>query len=206
MQMREGNRKEHHQTLQFGTLTSNLLFEGPLKKDKGAYLIGGRYFIPSLLISIFDKTQNSRSLTIPKLGFYDLTAKLSYDIGTKNTLYGSFYMGNDYMGSVSYDSETIDDQGEKLKMEGENSLKWGNLIGSLRLSSKLSSKLFLTTTAYYSHLENNKITKYTTNVGDYQKGITSSSLDEIGIKTNAEHSINRNHKLFYGVQASHQIF
>ena len=50
------------------------------------------------------------------------------------------------------------------------------------------------------------ITKYTTNVGDYQKGITSSSLDEIGIKTNAEHSINRNHKLFYGVQASHQIF
>ena len=206
MQMREGNRKEHHQTLQFGTLTSNVLFEGPLKKNKGAYLIGGRYFIPSILINIFENSQKSRSITIPKLGFYDITAKLSYDISKKNTLYGSFYMGNDNMGSVSYDSEAIDDQGDRLKMKGENGLKWGNMIGSLRLSSRLSSNLFLSNTLYYSHLENNKTTKYSTNVGDYQNGITTSSLDEIGLKTNAEHNININHKLFYGVHVSHQFF
>ena len=76
---KEGNSKEFHANGGIGLVASRLLAEGPLKKDKGSFLFGGRSSYAHLFLPLFDIDNVAY--------FYDLNTKLSYKLNDKNNIY-----------------------------------------------------------------------------------------------------------------------
>lgn len=66
-----------------GLISSRLLVQGPIKKDKASFLLAGRTSYAHLFLA-----EN-------KVLFYDLNAKFNYRLGAHNTLNFSGYLGND---------------------------------------------------------------------------------------------------------------
>ncbi|MBT8264441.1 MAG: TonB-dependent receptor, partial [Muriicola sp.] len=73
---KEGNSKEFKMSGGIGAVASRLLAEGPIIKDKAAFLIGGRASYAHLFLPVFD-IEN-------KAYFYDLNTKLSFTINENN--------------------------------------------------------------------------------------------------------------------------
>lgn len=147
MKMKEGDRNNHNQTLQVGLITLEASTDGPINKGRGSYAVSGRMFTPYLLL----QASKSLKLGLPMYNFYDLTAKVVYDLNERHTLALSGYTGSDDMGlSVSNDNINtfygdltgegdVVDSGEKY--EFDSGLSWSNSIASLALNSKLSDNL-----------------------------------------------------------------
>jgi hypothetical protein len=70
-------------------LISSRLLEGPLVKDKGSFLIGGRSSYGHLFLKLSEEQKNN------SVYFYDLNAKLSYKLDPNNNLFLSGYFGRD---------------------------------------------------------------------------------------------------------------
>lgn len=206
MNMREGNRKEHQQSLQLGTTTASVHVEGPINGGKGSYLVGGRYFIPDLFLRAYAESlvNNEGSGTF---GFYDITAKVSYDLGDKNTIYANFYTGRDALNIGYKYSGTDRNNNEKFETKSSSGLNWGNIVGSVRLSSQLSNRLFMNTTAYYSLLTNEKISEYSDMVlNENNHSSIKSKMGELGVKMLLQQNVNSWYNLSYGLHISTQNF
>lgn len=203
MNINEGNRNRHQQSLQIGTTTASAVFEGPITKGKGSYFVGGRYFIPDLFLRLGSAFLKDASM-IPVFGFYDITAKLSYDLDSRNTMYLSFYTGHDALKLTFNDSGISADT--EYRTRSKAGVSWGNMVGSVRLSSKLTNRIFLNTTLYYSHLSNSKISDYKEFIEP--KTVLSdvrSKMGELGLKANMQHNINSWYDdLSYGVNLAYQ--
>ena len=86
---KDGNKRAFGATGGIGLLASRLLLEGPIVKDKGSFLIGGRSTYAHLFIPLVDSGNENVAY------FYDLNTKLSYDIDDQNKLFLSGYFGRD---------------------------------------------------------------------------------------------------------------
>lgn len=207
--MRDGNRYEHKQALQLGTTTLSATLEGPLKKGKGSYLFSGRQFTPYLLMQGIYSCLSKANATLPQFNFYDITGKLSYDLGKSNSLYLSFYKGSDLFGSNYWDSEREYYNSNKVEhiSKSKAGVRWGNTIASLRWNSVLNRKLFMNTIVYYSFLGNDKFSEFTNYKEDYRyDSRIKSQMDEVGFKTNFNYSVTQNYKINFGTNLSQQFF
>lgn len=129
---KEGNSKKFKANGGIGIVSSRLLLEGPLKKDKGAFLIGGRSSYAHLFLPLFDNDN--------KAYFYDLNTKLNYKINKNNNLYASGYFGRDVF---SISNSFINTYGNSVI-----NLRWNHLF-----SDKLFSNLSLIYSDYFYGLE-----------------------------------------------------
>src|SRR5690606_25002776 len=111
-----------------GIVSSRLLIEGPLKKDRISFLLGGRTSYAHLFLPLFDINNEAY--------FYDLNTKLSYKIDDKNNLYVSGYFGRDVF--------FIADSFENV---------YGNSILNLRWNHLFSNKLFTRSEEHTSELQ-----------------------------------------------------
>ena len=84
---KEGNKNEFHGNGGIGLVASRILLEGPLKKEKGSFLFGGRSTYAHLFLPLFDIDNIAY--------FYDLNTKLSYRLDAENKIYLSGYFGRD---------------------------------------------------------------------------------------------------------------
>jgi hypothetical protein len=84
---KDGNSKEFHMNGGVGLITSRILAEGPIVKDKGSFLIGGRASYAHLFLRLADNDNTAY--------FYDLNTKLNYKLNANNNLYLSGYFGRD---------------------------------------------------------------------------------------------------------------
>ena len=84
---KDGNSKSFQMNGGIGLISSRLLAEGPIVKDKGSFLIGGRGSYAHLFLKLADNDNAAY--------FYDLNAKLSYKLDDRNSLYMSGYFGRD---------------------------------------------------------------------------------------------------------------
>ncbi|NKI25979.1 TonB-dependent receptor [Arenibacter sp. 6A1] len=84
---KEGNSKTFKMSGGIGAVSSRLLLEGPLKQEKGAFLIGGRASYAHLFLPLFDNKN--------KAYFYDLNTKLNYKLNDHNNILLSGYFGRD---------------------------------------------------------------------------------------------------------------
>ncbi|MEO1012811.1 MAG: TonB-dependent receptor, partial [Bacteroidota bacterium] len=84
---REGNKKEFKMNGGIGAISSKLLLEGPIVKDRGSFLVAGR----SSYAHLFLQAAGEDNLA----SFYDLNTKLSYKLNDNNNLYASGYFGRD---------------------------------------------------------------------------------------------------------------
>ncbi|WP_179354637.1 TonB-dependent receptor [Winogradskyella vidalii] len=122
---KEGNSKSFHMNGGIGLISSRLLAEGPIKKDKGSFLIGGRSSYAHLFLPLFDLDNTAY--------FYDLNTKLSYNINANNNIYLSGYFGRDVF---------------KISDSFENS--FGNSVLNFRWNHLFSEKIFSNLSLIYS--------------------------------------------------------
>ena len=122
---KEGNSKMLKINGGIGAVASRLLVEGPIKKDKAAFLIGGRGTYAHLFLPLFDVDNSAY--------FYDLNTKLSYNINNKNSIFLSGYFGRDVF-SISESFVNT----------------YGNSVGNFRWNYLFSDKLFSNLSLIYS--------------------------------------------------------
>lgn len=122
---KEGNSKEFHMNGGIGLISSRLLAEGPISKDRGSFLVAGR----ASYAHLFLKLSNNKNSAY----FYDLNTKLSYKLNDNNNLYLSGYFGRDVFDLNSSFMNT-----------------YGNTVFNLRWNHLFSDKLFSNMSMIYS--------------------------------------------------------
>ncbi len=122
---KEGNSKDFNVTGGIGLVSSRLLIEGPIKKEKISFLVGGRASYAHLFLPLFDNDN--------KAYFYDLNTKINYRINDRNSIFFSGYFGKDVFG--------ISDNFVN---------KYGNSVGNLRWNHLFTDKLFSNLSLIYS--------------------------------------------------------
>ena len=180
---REGDRRNHRQSLTVGTLSLAGTLDGPIKRDKGSYLISARYFFPEAVLAIVDNAV--------RYGFYDVTGKLTYDIHRNHTLSLGIYSGDDHM--------------KNKEDHAENGFGWGNTTASLRLESRWNDNLRSSVVAYYTYLQNRQETKFKDD-GFSNWGKTTFKTHEFGARMTFDQRLSHIWMLEYGAAFSHQRF
>jgi len=125
---KDGNSKDYHVNGGIGLISSRLLAEGPIVKDKGSFLVGGRGSYAHLFLKLTDNDNTAY--------FYDLNAKLNYKLNENNSLYLSGYFGRDVFGLAN--------SFENIYGNSTLNLRWNHLF-----SDKLFSNLSLIYSDYY---------------------------------------------------------
>ncbi|PCJ96928.1 MAG: hypothetical protein COA50_06450 [Flavobacteriaceae bacterium] len=129
---KEGNSKEFKMSGGIGAVASRLLAEGPIVKDKSAFLIGGRASYAHLFLPLFDIKN--------KAYFFDLNAKLNHKINENNNIFLSGYFGRDVF---SLSDNFVNTYGNTVM-----NFRWNHLF-----SNKLFSNLSFIYSDYYYGLE-----------------------------------------------------
>ena len=122
---RDGNSKTFKAQGGIGVISSRLLAEGPIVKDKGSFLVGGRSSYAHLFLKF---TDNSNSAY-----FYDLNTKLNYKLDDKNKLLLSAYFGRDVF---------------SINQNFKNT--YGNAVLNLRWNHVFSQNIFSNLSVIYS--------------------------------------------------------
>ena len=131
---KEGNSNKFSMNGGIGLISSRILAEGPIKKEKGSFLIGGRSSYAHLFLPLFDNNNIAY--------FYDLNTKLSYELDPKNNIYLSGYFGRDVF--------NISDSFENTYGNTVLNFRWNHLF-----NDKLFSNLSLIYSDYYYGLDLN---------------------------------------------------
>ncbi|MGB1451521.1 MAG: TonB-dependent receptor, partial [Marinirhabdus sp.] len=122
---KEGNSKGFKINGGIGLVASRLLAEGPIVKDKAAFLVGGRASYAHLFLPLFNVKN--------KAYFYDLNTKLNYRLNEKNNIFLSGYFGRDLFSLNESFSNT-----------------YGNAVVNFRWNHIFSDKLFSNLSVIYS--------------------------------------------------------
>ncbi len=134
--MKEGNLNEYQGEGSIGVISSRLMFEGPIIRERSSFLIAGRRTYIDQLARPFQ-----RSLTRYGADFYDLNLKVNYILSNNDRIYLSAYTGGDNFG---YDKRYVPPEtgvNDRLIFD----LGWGNRLISLRWNRLLGDQLFANT-------------------------------------------------------------
>ena len=159
-----------------GLISSRLLIEGPIKKEKGSFLIGGRSSYAHLFLPLIESIDNNIAY------FYDLNTKLSYTINENNNIYLSGYFGRDV-----------------FKISNLFDVSYGNSVANFRWNHLFTKKLFSNLSLIYSNYD------YTLDFGlanfDWNLGI-----NNFNFKYDFKHYINDRVKFEYGLNSIYYKF
>jgi hypothetical protein len=134
IKMKEGNKTKYQTEGGLGLISGNLTFQGPIQKNKSSFIISARRSYIDLFLHLTSKTTKYR--------FYDVNAKVNYELGKNDHLFISAFKGNDdaaYTGSNSLNYGT----------------NFGNTTASLRWNHLYGNKIFSNTSLIYNdyHLQ-----------------------------------------------------
>lgn len=173
---KDGSSKGFHVNGGIGLISSRILVEGPLVKDKGSFLIGGRSSYAHLFLKLSEEQKNNAAY------FYDLNTKLSYKLNPKNNLYLSGYFGRDVF--------SLNKSFTNIYGNSTLNLRWNHLF-----SDKLFSNLSLIYSDYYYGLDL-----------DFVGFKWDSGIKNYNIKYDFKNYISDTFKLNYGVNAIYYDF
>lgn len=173
---KDGSSKNFHMNGGIGLVSSRLLLEGPIVKDKGSFLIGGRGSYAHLFLKLSEDNKDNSAY------FYDLNAKLSYKLNDNNNLYLSGYFGRDVF--------SLNKSFTNIYGNSTLNLRWNHLY-----SDKLFSNLSLIYSDYYYGLDL-----------DYVGFKWDSGIQNYNIKYDFKHYISDKFKLNYGVNGIYYDF
>lgn len=91
VKMQEGNKKKFGGAGGIGPLTSHLMLETPIKKEKGSIILGYRTTYSNWIL----KNLKDESFRNSKANFYDLSLHISQQLNTKNFIYITGYLSKD---------------------------------------------------------------------------------------------------------------
>jgi len=146
IRQREGSSKKFKGEGGLGLLFSRLTLEGPIKKEKLSFLVSGRRSYFDLFFPLF------KSLKKNKVYFYDLNAKLSWDINENNKLFVSGYFGADAM-KLKFEEEIDSEEGNNPQQNKQSEtidFQWKNATTTVRWNHIFSDKLFMNVSGIFS--------------------------------------------------------
>ncbi len=171
--MKEGNKLKYQAEGGIGLLSNNLTLQGPIEKNKSSFIVSARISHINLLL----KRVTSKSNTYK---FYDLNAKMNFELGMKDHLFISFFKGND---NAAYNNP--------------NSLNYitdfGNSTGTIRWNHLFGSKIFSNTSIIY----NDYNLALSTSQNNYYS-VLYTAIRDITLKTDFTLTPNPKHKLKAG--------
>jgi hypothetical protein len=188
IRMKEGSRDRLGVAGGVSLIASRLAVEGPMLKNKGSFMMAGRYCYAGTayraVSGVLEQFPTSSRLNPnTTVWFYDMNAKANYTINARNRIFISAYNG--------FDKFFLPD------FSGEYLLEWGNLNGTLRWNHIVGPSLFINTSLVASRFS---YSYYQLNNGlDYR---WDASMQQIELKSNAEHTASESLKLRYGLSLS----
>ena len=87
IEQRRGNTQKFKGEANIGVVSSKLLLEGPIQKDKSSFLISGRSSYAHLFLKLADNPNSAY--------FYDVNAKFNFKLNKNNIISTSAYYGRD---------------------------------------------------------------------------------------------------------------
>ncbi|TDR25274.1 TonB-dependent receptor [Flavobacterium cheniae] len=129
---KDGNSNKFSMNGGIGLISSRLLAEGPIVKDKGSFLIAGRGSYAHLFLKLTDNKNSAY--------FYDLNTKLNYKLNENNNLYLSGYFGRDIF--------NLNESFRNIYGNSTLNMRWNHLF-----SDKLFSNLSVIYSNYFYGLE-----------------------------------------------------
>jgi len=182
--MKDGNQKEYHAEGGIGLIASRLTLEGPIKKNKGSFIVSGRRTYIDILAKPFSsKLKNSGYY------FYDANLKANYKFGEHDRVYLSGYLGLDKFKFTNPSSNFSAD------------IPWGNTTATLRWNHQFNDKLFLNTTLVYNDYN------FSSNFNDNNFGIKiASGIKDYNAKSDLDYYTSFNHHFKVGIAYTHHTF
>ena len=119
-----------------GAISSRITAQGPIVKDKAAFIVSGRFTYLSFLLNPLLKNRET-PVNIP--WFFDVNAKMNFRLGEKDRLFISSYFGRDRFAFSS-------GGGSGLSFE----LPYGNATTSIRWNHQFNGKLFMNNTFVFN--------------------------------------------------------
>lgn len=123
---KEGNNKELQVNGGIGAISSRLLVEGPIVKEKSSFVIAARGSYAHLLLKLANEPNS--------ISFYDINSKLNYRLNDRNNMFVSAYLGNDNFNMNKVFVNT-----------------YGNAFINLRWNHIFSNKIFSNASVIYSN-------------------------------------------------------
>lgn len=205
MNMKEGNKEKLHGEGGGGLIASRVTLEGPIRSKKGApakssFLVSGRRTYLDLVARPFIAASSDGDVQAGYY-FYDLNAKVNYDLGQKNKLYLSGYFGQDRFFAN-------DKSGNNSSTRA--GLNWGNATGTFRWNHLFSEKLFANTSLIFSNYRFgiSSLDKTTDRQGREESFELrySSGIRDWSVKTDFDFYPTPRHSLKFGLQSTYHRF
>ena len=203
--LKDGDFRNRKHSFSLGLLAGTLASEGPILKDKLSYLVTARRSFVDLLFHGVMSLAGDGEGGGAMVGFYDINGKLSWKINPKSKLSWQIYSGYDDLYGMNKEKKDYSND----KYSEKFGFGWKTLMSSLRFTSDLKPNLFLSSTVYYTKLNNFNYFKnkdVRNNVKSSLENNISSLLHEIGLRNSLEHKLNEAHTLFYGLSVTGQIY
>ncbi len=210
IRMKDGNTEKIKGKVSLGMMSSKLALDGPLYKDKTTFNLSFRRSYFDLFALPLQAGRSSKTAFY----FYDSNLKVSHKFSDRSRLYLSLYGGRDkYYTRFNFNKvrnpDQPEDQNDMININDQSYSGWGNVVGSLRLNTIYSDKLFSNISLAYSN--------YTYFVG-YEEHNTSnndwnyfeqkyySGISDIMLKLNYDFFSNPKHYIRFGGKYTHHIF
>lgn len=174
---REGNKKKITGSGGLGIITSRVLLEGPLVKDKTSFIFGGRTTYANWLLQLLPEEYRKS-----KASFQDVNLGISHRIDSSNSLYFSGYFSND---RFSLRSDTIYNYSNR-----NATVKWKR-----NFSNKLNA-VFITGVDQYRYKvfsDANEVNAFTLKFG----------ISQVHAKANFVYYKNQQHSFDFGLSTLH---
>jgi hypothetical protein len=127
---KEGNRREMKGNAGISPVTTHLLLEGPLIRDKASFVLAARTTYSNWVLKLLDDPEIRNSTA----SFYDLNASTSYDINKNNKIELSSYFSQD-----------------AFRLNSDTLYSYNNNIVSARWRHSFTSRHYAVMTLFNSH-------------------------------------------------------
>ena len=170
---RSGSMDRLHGNATVGLLSSKLSVEAPIVPQKLSFMLSARRsYMDAMMRSMEDFKDNT-------LYFYDLNAKLSFNLNPRNQIFVSFLASRDKMG-----------------VEGLMMIKWKNLTATGKWVSRLGNNAISNTSLIFSHFD----TDVSLDVMGWDLSFTG-FIRQGGLRQNFTFNLGRSHQLEAGLQS-----
>ncbi len=172
---REGNKKTFTGSAGIGLITSRFNIEGPIKKNKTSFILGGRTTYANWLLKLLPDPYD-RS----KASFADLNFGISHNINESNDVYASAYYSTD-----------------KFNLASDTTYGYSNRSANIKWKHNFSNKVTGYFTAGFDQYEYN-VTSTKNKINAYKLAF---DVTQATFKADFTHLINAKHTLDYGINS-----
>lgn len=169
-----GNSERYKGSFTVGLLSAKFDIEGPIIKDKLSFFVSARRSYMDMFLKFTDQFKDN------SLYFYDINAKVNYNIGYNDKLAVSLFVGRDNLGM----SDTMN-------------MQWGNITTTAKWYHTFNDQLASVATLYHGNFINDmgmQITSEDDNMNGH--------LRQTGIKYTFSWNPHENHYVDFGLQSA----